>query len=46
VGKELISAQTISKIKLERQEGREKVGDKPLPKAEQVVDHRAQLLSQ
>jgi hypothetical protein len=40
-GKELISVQTLSKQTLERQKGEELVGDKPLPKAGQVVDHRA-----
>jgi hypothetical protein len=39
-GKELISAQTLSKQALERQEGQ---GDKPLPEAGQVVDHRDHL---
>jgi hypothetical protein len=41
--KELISAPTISKQIMERQEGRERVGDKPLPEAGQVADHRAHL---
>jgi hypothetical protein len=45
-GKELTSAQTISEQMLERQEGQEQVGDKPLPEAGQVADHRDHLLSQ
>jgi hypothetical protein len=44
--KELISGQTFSKQMLKWQESREQVGDKPLPKAGQVADHRAYLLSQ
>jgi hypothetical protein len=43
---ELISTQTTSKQTLERQEGQEQVGNKPLPEAGQVVDHRDHLLSQ
>jgi hypothetical protein len=31
---------------VERQEGGKQVGDKPLPKARQVADHRAHLLKQ
>jgi hypothetical protein len=44
--KELISAQTISKHMLERHEGQKQVGNKPLPEAGQVVDHKDHLLSQ
>jgi hypothetical protein len=31
---------------LERQEGQQQLGDKPLPEARQVADHKAHLLSQ
>jgi hypothetical protein len=37
--------QTISKQKLERQEGRKKAGNKPFLKAGQIADHRAHILS-
>jgi hypothetical protein len=36
----------ISKQKLERQKGQQQAGDKPLPEAGQVVDHKAHFLSQ
>jgi hypothetical protein len=45
-GKELISVQILSKQSLERQKGRQQVGDKPLPEIGQVVVHKAHLLSQ
>jgi hypothetical protein len=45
-GKELILAGTISKQALERQEGGQQVGDKPLSEAGKVVDHSTHLLSQ
>jgi hypothetical protein len=45
-GKELISAQAISKQILEQQEGREWAGDKSLSEARQLADHRANLLRQ
>jgi hypothetical protein len=37
---------TLSKQTLERQEGQEWAGDKPLPDAAQVVDDSVHLLSQ
>jgi hypothetical protein len=43
---ELISAQTLSKQKLERQKGQQWAGDKLLPEIGQVVVHKAHLLSQ
>jgi hypothetical protein len=44
--KELISRQTFSKQRLERQEGQQWAGDKPLPEIRQVSLHKAHLLSQ
>jgi hypothetical protein len=39
-------SRTISKQMPEREEGQEQVGDKPLPEAGQVADHRDHLLNQ
>jgi hypothetical protein len=45
-GKELISVQTFSKQRLERQKGWLQVGDKLLPEIGQIAVHKAHLLSQ
>jgi hypothetical protein len=45
MSKELISVRTLSKQKLERQKSQQQAGDKPLPEAGQVADHKAHLLS-
>jgi hypothetical protein len=45
-GKELISTQTFSKQRLERQKGQQWVGDKLLPAIRQIGVHKAHLLSQ
>jgi hypothetical protein len=44
-GKVLIFAQTYSKQRLKSQKGWQWAGDKPLPEIEQVVVHKAHLLS-
>jgi hypothetical protein len=44
--KELISVGTFSKQSLERQMGRQWMGDKPLPETGQTEVHKAHLLNQ
>jgi hypothetical protein len=43
--KKLIFVETFSKQRLERQKGQQEASDKPLPEKEQVVVHKAHLLS-
>jgi hypothetical protein len=45
-GRELISMQTFSKQRLERQKGWQRAGDKMLPEIGQVVVHKTHLMSQ
>jgi hypothetical protein len=45
-GQELISVRTLSKQTLERKKGGEQAGNKPVPEAGQIADHRDHLLSQ